>query len=1225
MNEKKLTPKKALNKAFLKMRPARSEIEAFKSNLVELLDRSNDHESEEFHKNLAADFLKKTYYGQTNFINTKGRNDLVIHLGPNAQDHVGIIIEAKKPTNTAEMPSQSTLNSKGFQELVWYYMRERFISKNIEIKYLICTNIYEWFIFDAIFFERHFAQDIFFVNQFKEFVKKGLVDTRTPFFYREIAAPAIKAIESEIEYTYFDIRDYEQALRSDSQNDDAQLISLFKLLSPKHLLKQQINNDSNRLDKGFYTELLHIIGLVEVQVGGKELIVRRTGKERDSGSLVENAMYQIDALEKLERIQNFKNYGLTRDDQLFNVSLELSITWINRILFLKLLEAQLLAFHKGDKDLAFLNSEKVKSFAGLNELFFEVLARRPADRDPEIQRQFPRVPYLNSSLFEPTELEHEAIPISNLSGDRKIRVLKTTVLKDSSGEKLKGYLSPLQYILDFLSAFDFSADTAGQIQEENKRLINASVLGLIFEKINGYKDGSFFTPGFVTMHMCRETIRKAAIQKFNEVKNWDCKSVEDLYEKITDKKEANTIINSLRICDPAVGSGHFLVSALNEIISLKNDLLVLLDRSGKRLKEYQIEVIGDELIVSDEDGELLEYKPASKESQRIQEALFHEKQTVIENCLFGVDINQNSVKICRLRLWIELLKNAYYDANGNLETLPNIDINIKKGNSTISRFGLEEDLKSALKKSGRTLKDYQLAVSTYRDAKSKSEKRKMEQLIDETKKSFRQEIQNNDPVVRRLNTSRDKFNARKGQQSLFEESAKEKATRKAELESLRIAIEKLEKQIEAIKISKIYEDAFEWRFEFPEVLDDGGEFVGFDAVIANPPYIDSEKMLNDGHGDIRQHLTETYSCAKGNWDLYIVFMELGLKLLKQTGTMTFITPDKWISKPFGNEFRMQHIGGIETVVMLGRDVFESAIVDSIITQVSKLPTTNISTAAFQGGSLIQLNQVSKTEIEPPYFLDPLLSVHYDFVCKLDKKHGRIRDIIQCESACATADAYKLKPFVADITAKFNAKKQYLVVNTGTLGKYVSRWGMKPMTYLKSKYLRPMVSRDDFAAYFTNTYKLKSDAKKIIVKGLTLLDATLDLRGEMIPGKTTLVLTSQDDDVLKYVSAILNSPIAIFYVKAKYGSASYNGGVTFTKDMINSIPLPLSRKKMRPIIVAVEKILQRKEENHSADIEKYERAINDHLYQLYELSPSEIAMIEGADSTLPTVEAEEMVE
>ena len=231
-----------------------------------------------------------------------------------------------------------------------------------------------------------------------------------------------------------------------------------------------------------------------------------------------------------------------------------------------------------------------------------------------------------------------------------------------------------------MESYDFASESTDKIQEQNKSIINASVLGLIFEKINGYKDGSFFTPGFITMYMCRETIRKAVIQKFNETKGWNCTDINSLYNKIDDQKQANEIINDLKICDPAVGSGHFLVSALNEMIAIKSDLKILQDRDGKRLKEYHFEVVNDELIVTDEDGNFFEYKPTSQESQRIQETLFHEKQTIIENCLFGVDLNPNSVKICRLRLWIELLKNAYYKNETELETLPNIDINIKCGN-----------------------------------------------------------------------------------------------------------------------------------------------------------------------------------------------------------------------------------------------------------------------------------------------------------------------------------------------------------------------------------------------------------------------------------------------------------------------------------------------------------------------------------------------------------------
>jgi hypothetical protein len=271
------------------------------------------------------------------------------------------------------------------------------------------------------------------------------------------------------------------------------------------------------------------------------------------------------------------------------------------------------------------------------------------------------VSYLNSSLFEPTELENSTIEISGLRDRYNLPLLSATVLKDANGKRLTGERNTLDYLFAFLDAYDFASEGTEDIQEQQKSIINAAVLGLIFEKINGYKDGSFFTPGFITMYMCRETLRRAVVQKFNDAKGWHCKNLDEVYDKIDDRNEANAVVNSLKICDPAVGSGHFLVSALNEIIAIKADLKILQDLDGKRIKEYRFEVINDELVVTDEDEDtLFEYKPNSRESQRIQQMLFHEKQTIIENCLFGVDINPNSVKICRLRLWIELLKNAYY-------------------------------------------------------------------------------------------------------------------------------------------------------------------------------------------------------------------------------------------------------------------------------------------------------------------------------------------------------------------------------------------------------------------------------------------------------------------------------------------------------------------------------------------------------------------------------------
>ena len=939
MNLLQLKPRKALNKAFLKVKANRDEIEVFKANLIKLIDNINETESEEHHKNLVSDFLKNTYYGANHYINTKGRNDLVIHNGNKASDTVGVIVEAKSPTNKVEMLKTDNLNTKAFQELVLYYLRERITHKNLEIKHLLASNIYEWFIFDANVFEKEFAQNKNLVKQFVDFEEGRLVGKTTDFFYTQIAQPAIEAIKDEVVFTYFDIRDYDKPLRNAEKKDDTVLIALYKLLSPEHLLKLPFANDSNSLDKTFYAELLHIIGLTETKDGGKKLIQRKKEGERNSGSLLESAIFQLENLDKITRLNKPQQFGETYQERLFNVALELAITWVNRILFLKLLEAQLLKYNKGNKSFSFLNLEKVESFDDLNNLFFSVLARKLYDRSEEVKKMFANVPYLNSSLFEPTEIEHSCLFISQLK-DGKLPLLPATVIKNNTGQKLTGELVTIHYIFEFLNAYDFASEGSEEIQEDNKKLINASVLGLIFEKINGYKDGSFFTPGFITMYMCHETIRRAVVQKFNEAKGWNCTHFSQLYNKIEDRNEANAIINSLKICDISVGSGHFLVSALNEIIAIKSELRILQDRDGNRLKEYTVVVENDELVVSDEDGKLFEYVPKSKESQRVQETLFHEKQTIIENCLFGVDINPNSVKICRLRLWIELLKNAYYKAPDytELETLPNIDINIKCGNSLISRYALDADIKKALRASKWTIDSYKIAVMTYRNAKTKEEKRDMERLITQIKTDFESEVAINDKRLLKLNKTKGDLFALTTQVTLFERTKAEKAAWDKQVKTLSDTITQLENELEEIKSNKIYDNAFEWRFEFPEVLNDDGEFMGFDVVIGNPPYIRQEEFI-----ELKSYLYQNYNIYNSISDLLTYFVELGYNILKENGTFKFIISNKFTRANYGKEMRLflsKKTQLSHFIDFSGVPVFDEATVDAAILGFNKLESSN---------------------------------------------------------------------------------------------------------------------------------------------------------------------------------------------------------------------------------------------------------------------------------------------
>jgi adenine-specific DNA-methyltransferase len=834
------TPKISLNAAFLKVRPMRSEVDTFKANLINLIDKIDETEREDNQKTHVRDFLVNTYYKGKNEVNTKGNIDLVIHTASTNKSSVGVIIEAKRPSNKSEWISADKPNGKALQELVLYYLRERIDENNIDIKQLVLTNIYEWYIIDAAYFEKIFYGNSNFVKKYEKWRDGQNVNSNTNLFYTEIAKPFIDEIDEQISCTYFDIRHYEHELRNADKEDDSKLIELYKLLSEYHLLRVPFANDSNSLDKRFYTELLHIIGLTETKEGSKKLIGRHKDGERHSGTILEDAIIQIEAVDKLSRIKNVSQYGSTKDERLFNVGLELSITWINRILFLKLLEGQLVSYHKGDKAYLFLNTKTIKEYDDLNTIFFQVLAKNHDERNKDVKSIFAKVPYLNSSLFEPTELEQETILISNLRDEKTMPIHSQTVLKDTNGQKRTGTIRSLQYLFEFLDAYDFASEGSGAIQEDNKTLINASVLGLIFEKINGYKDGSFFTPGFITMYMCRETIRRAVVQKFNEAKGWACNDITDLYNKIEDRTEANTIINSIKICDPAVGSGHFLVSALNEMIAIKSDLHILQDKDGRLLRGYRVEVINDELSIRDEEGDLYAYNPRNAESQRIQETLFHEKETIIESCLFGVDINPNSVKICRLRLWIELLKNAYYKAPDVLETLPNIDINIKCGNSLISRFALDVDMSEVFKKKETTVQKYLLAVQAYKDTNDKEAKAETKAFIDKLKAEFTTTLYARDPKKVEMSKLR-------GRISLIDNAAEigdlfgklDDVNIIKDRDKLQKQLDKLEAEVAEQQSGKFYDDAnaFEWRFEFPEVLNDDGDFVGFNVVIGNPPYI----------------------------------------------------------------------------------------------------------------------------------------------------------------------------------------------------------------------------------------------------------------------------------------------------------------------------------------------------------------------------------------------------
>ncbi len=382
------TIKQSLNKAYRLIKPKRARIEAFKGNLMHLLSQIDEKESEENAKIHLMDFLKNTFYHPDYLVATKGKTDLVIHTGKEAKTPAGVLMEVKRPTNKADMVTPQNLNAKALHELMLYYLRERLDHNNTDVRQLIITNIYEWFIFDAQDFERLFGKNTQLKKDYDAWKTGQKVSSNTDHFYKEIAKPFLDTLPEELPFTYFNIKDFERALTNNNPQDDNQLIGLYKILSPVHLLKLPFTNDSNSLDKGFYAELLHLIGLEEVKEGNKKLIQRKAPVRRQAGSLLENAILTIESEDRLRKLNPPSAYGSTDDERLFNVALELCITWINRILFLKLLEAQLIKYHRGSVAYKFLNYSIIPQYDELNKLFFQVLARRPESRTPAIQHKY---------------------------------------------------------------------------------------------------------------------------------------------------------------------------------------------------------------------------------------------------------------------------------------------------------------------------------------------------------------------------------------------------------------------------------------------------------------------------------------------------------------------------------------------------------------------------------------------------------------------------------------------------------------------------------------------------------------------------------------------------------------------------------------------------------------------------------------------------------------------
>ncbi|MGL2661033.1 class I SAM-dependent DNA methyltransferase [Helicobacter pylori] len=1237
--------------------PTKETIEKFEKEINSLLENAPRQDDEEFQKNEINSFLKNTYGYRCN---TNKKVDSAIYV----DEEVQVLIEVKALNKKTEFPkNRENPLSKAFCQMVLYFLEEIEKEKNNSLKHAIICNAHEFFLFDC--------KDLLFLKEDKRITKlhedcakKEGTDSSKPKFYKDLEQFLQEDFQGELRYTYFNLND-----------DFKELPLIYQVLSHEVLLKQRKTLDANTLNKDFYEELLYILGLEEQNEKGKTLI---------KPSRTENSL--SDALKA-----SYKNLD---DEEV----MALLITWNNRILFLRLLESLLISFkHFEDR---FLTTDNFKDFNALNTLFFEVLAKKNSERFPEIKKDkiLQKIPYLNSSLFDKTPLELKGYEIKLLD-NKKLEIYKNSVLKKHENYQEKKELPLLEYFFEFLRLYKFTTtpkDIKDKIDTSESRLINPSVLGLVFEKLNGYKEGSFYTPSFITSYMCKESITPIVRDKFNAIYQWDCEKLEALREKIDRnfsnekaKEYLNTLL-TLRVCDPAVGSGHFLVSALNEMVWIAYELGLIAS-----LYRHDLRLENDEIIIHTPEDKVFKYTIPHSENDphhHIQKELFELKKDIIENCLFGVDINPNSCEITKLRLWIELLKYSYYifeegKNTNNLETLPNIDINIKCANSLISRFNLNDDLKK-IPNIKQKIQEYKDLVAQYKDPNPLYPLNKQDLInkIQDLKNTFSLTLK--DPKTKaELEKAIEKHIKKYNFFALDDKSLLDglnyftpslfgtlKLSPKEEEEAFASygRIRALRKKLDDALSGGEYHNAFEWRFEFPEVLDDEGDFLGFDCIIGNPPYIRQEHIK-----DLKPLLQKQYQdFYNSTADIYTYFFALAYHLLKEKGFNAFITSNKYARVKYGAKLRewlLKKTTIVSYMELNALKVFESAAVDTSIIHFIKQtppkesdfkyyePTPNdkddlkstpslsmkqnaLSTESFIFANATLLDLRDKIEQSGTPLKDWDIQINYGiktganeaFIIPTEKRDEILKncdDVQKDEKGMSERERTKelIKPILRgkDIKRYSYEWADLWVINTHN--GYTSDLKSKIPPIDIEKYPATKAHLDSHwdtiatrcdqgdtpynlrnCAYLEDFEKEKIVYSEIVQEPRFYLDNGECELGVFYAEATSFILTGEH---LRYLLGMLHSKLITFAFKTFYaGGGLGESGYRYKKAFIERLPIPQITKSNQPtadkITDCAERILQSKAKDPKANTQGLEKEIDALVYRLYNLTDEEIKIIEN---------------
>lgn len=504
-----------------------------------------------------------------------------------------------------------------------------------------------------------------------------------------------------------------------------------------------------------------------------------------------------------------------------------------------------------------------------------------------------KIPFLNGGLFEPINnyrwsSAYFNIPNSMFSNDNK------------------------DGILDFLDLYNFTIDEEEPLEKEVA--VDPEMLGKIFENLLEVNDrkskGAFYTPREIVYYMCQECLAQYIVKSvnvsYNEIiefiKYGDLITQLDWEQHIGNKDDSYSIgktiydnvlkiddaLINVKIADPAVGSGAFPLGMLTEISKIRNNLSTYMIIQNDK-KEIDINSLSN--------------------TEQAKRALFDIKLQTIENCIYAVDIESSAIDITKLRLWLSLIVD--YPNEEEPRPLPNLDCKIMQGNSLVESFdGVPLFSEKILENNLKNYKRKESDINFVRDIH-----------IQQTLQLDENSIDLNSYIDKMLILQKEYF-------STSDNKLKKELKNKIDLiqfgmieESLKNTPDKLFKFKQEEK--KRNKQWFIWKLEFFDVFKNNG---GFDIVIGNPPYV----QLQKDNGKLANELEpQGYVTFTRTGDIYCIFYEKGLNLLKENGIECFITSNKWLRTAYGEKLRsfLSKHNPLMLINFCGNKVFESAQVD----------------------------------------------------------------------------------------------------------------------------------------------------------------------------------------------------------------------------------------------------------------------------------------------------------